>query len=100
MLFAGFALWAVFLVAAIFYTRRARHPKARPFAAYLIFVVVFTVGSFAIFGALTYLLEALGQPEALSNPIVAALFLSLVFVPAFFIARWQVRKPPRRPRQP
>lgn len=100
MYFAGLALWAAFLVAAIFYTRRARHPEARPLATYLIFVVVFTVSSFMIFGALTYLLQAFDQVSVLANPMVAALFLFLVFVPAFLVARWQLRKPPHRPRLP
>lgn len=100
MYFAGLALWAAFLVAAIFYTRRARHPAARPLAAYLIFVVAFTISSFVIFGALIYLLQAFDRISVLANSMVAALFLFLVFVPAFFVARWLLRKPPRRPRQP
>jgi len=100
MYFAGLALWAAFLVAAIFYTRRVRHPEARPLAAYLIFVIAFTVGSFVIFAALTYLLRVFGHVEALADPIAAAPFLVLVFVPAFFLARWQLRKPPHRPRRP
>lgn len=100
MYFAGLALWAGFLVIAFFYTRRARHPKARPLAAYLIFVIVFTVSSFVLFGSLTFLLQALDQASALSDPMAAALFLVVVFVPAFLVARWQLRKPPRRPRRP
>lgn len=91
MYFAGLALWAAILIAAIFYTRRARHPEARPLAAYLIFVIVFTIASFVIFGALINLLQAIDWAPVLANPIIAALFLFLVFAPAFFIARWQLR---------
>ncbi len=100
MYLAGLALWAAFLVAAIFYTRRARHPGVRPLAAYLIFIIVFTVTSFAIFAASTALLQALGAAGALTDPAAAVLFLAAVFVPAFLVARWQLRRPPRQPRKP
>lgn len=95
MLYAALALWAVFLVAAAFYTRRARNPQMRPLAAYLIFVVVFTAASFVLFVTLTFLAGVLGRTDALAHPVVAVLFLAAVFVPAFLAARWQFRKPPR-----
>lgn len=97
MYFFGLALWLAFLVAAIFYIRRVRHPNARPLAAYLIFVMAFTVSSFVIYAALIVLLQALGRVNALADPIIAALFLAAVFVPAFLIARWQLRRPPKQP---
>jgi hypothetical protein len=97
MYITALALWAVFLIVAIFYTRRDRHPRMRPLAAYLIFVTAFTVSSFTLFAIIIVLLGALGQGRALANPIAAAIFLFVVFVPAFAIARWQIRKPPRPP---
>lgn len=100
MYLAASALWAIFLIAAVFYTRWARYPSARPLAAYLIFVTVFTVSAFFLFACLTVLLEALGQIAALTDPIVAVVFLLAVFLPAFLVARWQLRKPPRQPKAP
>lgn len=90
-------LWVLFLVGAVFYTRRARHPDTRPLAAYLIFITVFTVAAFVIFAGGLLLLDAAGEVELLSRPVVAVLFLMVVFVPAFLLGRWQLRKPPRRP---
>lgn len=100
MLLVATAFWAAFLVAAIFYTRTVRHPRAQPLAAYLIFVMVFTAGSFVVFATLTLLLRAAERTDTLDDPIAGAIFLALVFVPAFLAARWQLRKPPRRPRVP
>ena len=94
------ALWAVFLLAAIYITRRDRHPRIRPLAAYLIFVTVFTMASFVFFAAIIVLLGALGQERTLANPIATVIVLLVIFVPAFFIARWQIRKPPRPPVRP
>jgi hypothetical protein len=93
-------LWAAFLVVAIYYTRRDRNPHMRPLAAYLIFVTVFTVASFTLFAAIIVLLGALGQERALASPIAAVGFLFVVFVPAFFFARWQIRRPPHPPVRP
>lgn len=90
------AVWLAFLVGAVFYTRQARHPQVRPLAAYLIFVMVFTVSSFVVFATVTLILQVLGQTGALSHPAGAVLFLLVVFIPAFLLARWQLRKPPRR----
>ena len=90
-------LWAAFLIVAAFYTRRAQNPGARPLAAYLIFVIVFTVSAFILFMILLVLLDALGSTGILSNPVAAAVFLIVVFVPAFLTARWQLRKPSQPP---
>lgn len=100
MYLAALGLWAAFLVAAVFYARTARHPETRPLAAYLIFVIIFTVSSFVLFAAAALLLRGTGQAGALAHPAGAALFLLAVFVPAFVIARWQLRKPPRPPISP
>ncbi len=93
-------LWAAFLVAAVYFTRRDRNPRIRPLAAYLIFVTVFTVAAFVLFAAIIVVLGEFGQERALDSPVAAVVVLLIVFVPSFFIARWQIRKPPRPPVQP
>jgi hypothetical protein len=97
MYIIAIVLLAGFLIAAFFYVRWARHSRARPLAAYFIFVIAFTVSSFALFAALIVLLNELGRMALLSDPIAAAVFLLVVFVPAFLVARWQLRKPPSLP---
>jgi len=99
MYIAAFVLWAALVVVAAFYTRRAQNPQMRPLAAYLIFLIVFTVSAFTIFMILIILLESLGSTWILRNPVAAAALLIVVFVPAFSIARWQLRKPPRPPKR-
>lgn len=54
-----------------------------PLAAYLIFVLVFTMASFTLFTAIIIILRALGEECALAHPTRAAIFLFVVFVPAF-----------------
>lgn len=93
-------IWAIFLGLAALYVRRARHPQLKPLAAYLIFVMVFTVAAFVLFGVLTYLAEASGWLWVLDRPAGAALFLVLVFAPALALARWQIRRPPRQASPP
>lgn len=92
-------LWTTFLLAAVFYVQRTRHPDQRPLAAYLIFVTVFTVTAFGLFVAATLILELAIDTTVLAEPLWAALFLIFVFVPAFFLGRWQLRKPPRARRR-
>ncbi len=94
------ALWLAFLLLAIPYARQARHPSARPLAAYLLFVTVFSLCSAALYFALTRMLVAFDGGALLSQPAGAAVFLAMVLVPAFLIARWQLRRPPRQPRIP
>jgi len=94
MYVTALALWAVFLAVASLYTNRARNPRTRPLAAYLIFAATFTMSSFVIFVVIIAALSAFGRLQALTDPISAALFLVVVFVPPLLIARWQLRKPP------
>ncbi|WP_420564763.1 hypothetical protein [Thalassobaculum sp.] len=94
------ALWLIFLVAAVFYVRRARHPDARPLAAYLIFILAFTASAFVAFVTVSMILVGLDRSDATAHPVGAALFLVLVFAPAFVIGRWQIRKPPRPSPEP
>ena len=100
MTYIALVLWAVLMIAAAFYTERARHPEAKPLAAYLIFVMVFTVTAFVLFTAITLVLQAAGQASLLSEPAGAILFLLVVFAPAFFLADQQLRKQPRESREP
>lgn len=98
MYFVVLAGWAIVLIAAVFYARWAKHPSTKLIAAYLIFVTTFTVVAFIIFMCLIMLLTSLGQSRALTHPLAAAVFLLAVFVPAFLVARWQLRKPARKQR--
>ncbi len=100
MLLIALGLWALFLIAAIAYTQRERHPASKPLAAYMIFVIAFSVTAFVIFATAIFLLQLSGYTAVLDSSVAAALFMILVFGPAFLVGRWQLRKPPRRPRQP
>ena len=93
-------LWIGFLIAAVFYTRQARHPDTPALAGYLIFVLVFTASSAVLFAIAATVIQALGQGDLLARPVGIALFMVIVFVPAFLLARWQLRKAPYRPRRP
>jgi hypothetical protein len=96
----AFAIWAVSLVLAFFYARRAKHPQTHLLAVYLIFVTIFTASSVVLFSILSFLLHAAGQAGMLNDPLVATLFLIAVFLPGVLFARWQLRKPPWRPQVP
>ena len=96
MSFIAVSLWGAFMMGAIFYTQEARHPETRALVAYLIFVIVFSATAFLAFSLLTLLLRALDVTESLEHPAAAIGFLAAVFLPAFFLARWQLVKPPRR----
>jgi hypothetical protein len=95
MSFVAVALWGAFMAGAVFYTQEARHPETKPLAAYLIFVTIFSVVALAIFGGLTAVLRGLGQTDLLEEPLSVAVFLAAIFLPAFFLGRWQIKKPPR-----
>lgn len=94
--YIALACWAGILLLAVPYVRRARHPEAKPLAAYLIFLTVFTAAAAVIFSLLGNILAAFGLGAWLVHPAGAVLFLILVFGPAYLLGRWQVRKPPRR----
>lgn len=84
------------LVVAIPYVARIRHPEQKPTAAYLIFISVFIVVAIVLFSLLTTLVMHLNLGSMLNKPGLAILFLVLVFLPAFLLARWLARKPPRQ----
>jgi len=86
-------VWAVFLLAAAVYVARYRHRSQRPIAAFLIFVTLFSATAAVLYFLLIWLAAALGLIPALHSVVGAVLFLSLVFVPALLLARWQALKP-------
>jgi len=100
MFMIALALWVAFLAVSPLYTGRARNPQTRPLAAYLIFAATFTMSSFILFAVIVGILNAFARSQALADPIVAALFIIVVFAPALLIARWQLRKPPHPPERP
>ena len=91
----GVLLWLALMLLAIPYVRRAKHPRASFVAAYMLFVVLFSVAAVVMYSLLLMLLDRYWGLELLHRPLGAAAFLALVFVPAFLIGRWQLKKPPR-----
>lgn len=65
-------------------------------ATYMVFVTLFSVGAAVMFSVLLMLLSGYGGLDALHHAPGATLFLALVFVPAFLLGRWQLKKPPRQ----
>lgn len=87
-------IWLVLLALAFPYVRRARHPDTQPFAAYLLFVMLFSVVSGALFFVLSWIAVIAGWAPALADPLWALAYLVLVFAPGFLFARWMIRRPP------
>ena len=94
MYFKALVIWGVFLVGAFFYTRRAKHREQPELAAYLICITIFSAVAFVIFTGMLLMLLARDQVSVLESDFVTLLLLLLIFAPAFFVARWQLRKPP------
>jgi hypothetical protein len=90
-------VWLVLLLLAIPYVRAARHPDSKPLAAYMIFLTVFSVAAYVLFGVLIALIGALKGADFLATPLAAVLVFVLSAVPAFFLARWQIRRAPGKP---
>ena len=90
----GILIWLAFLGLAVPYVRRARHPDVKPLAAYMMFVILFSLVGALLFLALSWLALGSGRAPALAHPLGAMVFLALVFVPAFLLARWVIRRPP------
>ncbi|MFO8004680.1 hypothetical protein [Thioalkalivibrio sp.] len=86
-------IWIAFFILAIPLVLRMRHPDQRPFAAYLIFVSIFTLIAGILFAVLSWLAVLLGLSPALERLLPSIVFLLLVFVPALLVATWQARKP-------
>jgi hypothetical protein len=87
-------IWLILLALAFPYVRRAKHPETPTLAAFMLFVMLFSVVGATLFFALSWLAVKAGWALALANPVWALLFLALVFAPAFLFARWMITRPP------
>ena len=94
--FLGIVMWIVLMLLGIPYVRHARHPRAQPVAAYMVFVILVSVGAVVMYSVLLLLLGWIDRLDVLHHPWGAAIFLALVFGPAFLLGRWQLKKPPRQ----
>ncbi|MFZ3042581.1 MAG: hypothetical protein WA108_12490 [Thiobacillus sp.] len=92
----GILLWVALMLLAIPYVRRVRHPRAKPLAAYMVFIILFSVGAMVMYSVLLMLLGWADALDYLHRPLGAVIFLALVFIPAFLLGRWQLKKPPRQ----
>lgn len=92
----GIILGIALMLLAIPYVRHAKHPRAKLAAAYMVFVILFSVGAIVMYSVLLLLLGWFAGLDLLQHPMGAAIFLTLVFVPAFLLSRWQLKKPPRQ----
>jgi hypothetical protein len=63
-------------------------------AAFMIFVMVFSLVASLVFLVLSWLALETGLAPVPSHPLGALVFLALVIPPAFLVARWQIRRPP------
>jgi hypothetical protein len=90
------AIWLAFLVFSVPYTAGRRHPRAKPLAAYLVFVSTFSLCAAVLYLVLAWLVITLHLAAWLSNPLGAIVFAALVFAPAFAIASVILRRPPRQ----
>lgn len=90
-------VWIVLLGAASLYTLRAHHPDTKPLAAVLIFAVVFSASAVVLMFTIGLVARLASVQEWLAQPAGAVVYLLAVVVPAFLLARWQIRRPPRRP---
>jgi small basic protein len=84
------------LAAAAPYVARIRHPQQRPFAAYMIFVVIFSVTALLLFMLVGWLADLLGLIPRI-GPLGLMLLLTIFGLgPALALATWQARQPPMR----
>ena len=90
----AFAIWLILLALAFPYVRRTKHPRVKTLAAFMLFVMLFSVVSATVFFVLSWVAAAAGWASALTNVLWALLFLALIFVPAFLAARWLIKRPP------
>lgn len=84
----------VLLLVAAPYVAWVRHPRQKPFAAYLIFVTVFSLACVVLFVLLGWVLSGLGLARWLGAWGVAGVLLIVGVLPALFVATWQARQPP------
>jgi len=84
------------LAAAAPYVARIRHPEQRPFAAYMIFVIIFSVTALLLFILIGWLADTLGLMQSLGAAGMMVLLAVFGLGPALVLATWQARKPPMR----
>ncbi len=92
--------WLALLATAYPYVQRIRHREAKPLAAYIVFVIVFSLAASVFFWASSTAIAFGFGPNALNRPPAAIACLILTFAPAVAAARWIVRRPARRPSVP
>lgn len=86
-------LWLLMLFASYPYVKRVRHPDQHLLAAYMIFISIFSAASFFFFALLSRIVVIAGWTTVMEEPGPVLLMALLSFVPAFYLARWQTRKP-------
>lgn len=89
--------WIAVLLLAVPYVLRARHPDTRPLAACLIFWTAFSAVALPLFSLLAWLAASSGIADRMPGNTLGIAIVLLAIVPAFAVARWQIRKPPGRP---
>jgi len=92
----GFMVWITLMLLAIPYVRYAKHPHSHVVAAYMVFVILFSVGAVVMYSILLSVLSWMDALDYLHHPLGAVIFLALVFIPAFLLGRWQLKKPSRQ----
>ena len=92
--YIGLIIWLGFLAFSWFYVQKFKRPEAKPLAAWLIFVTTLSAAVILIFVSLSYLAASIGLLPFIDRPLGAALLLVSVFVPAFLLAHWMMRRRP------
>lgn len=92
----GLAGWLAFLLLAIPYALKARHPETKAVAAWTIFVLSFTVIAATIYAVLIIVAASTGIGHWIQTAAGALAFLFLIFAPALILATYIIRRPPRR----
>jgi hypothetical protein len=98
-IWATIAIAIAILAVAAPYVAWVRHPRQRPFAAYLLFVSVFALAAVVLFVVIGWLIQALGLAARLGQGGLSLLLILLGVVPALLLATWEARQPPG-PRRP
>jgi hypothetical protein len=87
-------VWLALLALAYPYVLRVKHPATETMAAYLLFVSLFCAVGGGLFLVLAWLVVKTGAATHLQDPFWTVLFTLAVILPAFFVARWQLKRPP------
>lgn len=92
--------FVVALLLSVPYVARIRHPRSRPLAAWLIFVCNFALVTGLVYFGLVELWLTLAAPawRGASGPLMGLVVVAVGC--GFGVARWQVRRPPRRQADP